>query len=120
MSANTQQEARQNWTSAYPMEIVSGGAGVGIATSANTSVRAALVGSGIHLELNNEEGLNSAYFAWGDSSVTATNSSYRVGAGISKLITIAKDEVPTVTHVAVFVVSGSASARCMAYRGHGN
>ena len=116
--ANTQQEARQNWTSAFPLEIANGGNGVGINANALTSTSAALVGTGSALELNNEDGESSAYFAWGPSTVQATTSSYRVGAGISKLITIHKDELPTVTHVAVLMADDT--ARVMVYRGSGN
>lgn len=113
--ANTQREAKQNWTSAYPFEVSNGGTGVGI-DATTSSDRVALPSGGSALELNNEEGLTSAYFQWGDSSVAATNTSYRVGPGISKLVSIAEGEAPT--HIACLMASGS--ARVMIYRGHGN
>lgn len=115
--ASTQRDARQNWVSAYPFELISGGLGAYLACT-STSARVALPGIGNAVVVTNT-GSSNAWFALGSSSVTATTSYVPILAGTSSIYTIPSDELDTVTHAAGITLSGETTSLNF-NRGYGN
>lgn len=115
--AATQREARSAWLSDYPFESQTGGVGVSLSctTSSGTSSRSALVGSGSVLMITNVS-TDTAYIAWGDSSVTATTACYPILPGSKEVLTLSNDT--DTTHVAGTTLSGTAIV--LVHRGYGN
>jgi len=114
--ASTQRDARQNWISAYPFELITGGLGVSLSCS-TSSTRAALVGIGNALVVTNS-GTVTAWMALGTSTITATTSYMPILAGTVSIFTIPADELDSVTHVAAITSSGTTTLNVN--RGYGN
>ena len=116
--AATQRDARSAWLSDYPFESQNGGLGVSLAcTTSSGSTRAALVGSGSVLMLTNVS-TETAYIAWGDSSITATTSYFPLLPGTKEIVTLSTEGGTSTTHVAGITASGTATV--IVHRGYGN
>lgn len=94
--ASTQQAARNAWLSPYPFEIRSGGLGAVLSCS-GTSSRTPLVGTGTAYVLTNN-GAATAWLAFGDDEVVATNAYFPVPAGEQLTVTLL--DTDAATHVA--------------------
>ncbi len=115
--ASTQRDARNAWASDYPFESQNNGLGISLActTTSGTSSRTALVGSGTVMMFTNVS-TDTAYVAWGYSSITATTSYYPILPGTKEVVTISGDS--TITHVAG--ITSSWTATILVHRGYGN
>lgn len=98
MSANTQRGARAEWQSAYPFENEVYGLGVRVECSPSSGgTEVALTGTGNTLVVTNL-GPGTAYLAWGDSGVVATNAHYPLFEGTKEPLTMPEGQ--SITHVA--------------------
>lgn len=116
-AADTQDQAKTRWVSAYPFESMTGGQGVPLmeASTSSGSTRAALVGEGNAICLYND-GTVTVYVAWGNSSVTATTAYFPVPPGAQTVQSLPKDG--SATHVACVTRTGT--AYLSAHKGFGN
>lgn len=103
MTANTQQQARADWTTPYAFEPSNGGLGINLAATSSSS-RAALLGSGFIICVSNEGDVG-AFLALGDSSVTATTNHQYLQPGTTQVFALS--EITGATHAAVITRSGS-------------
>lgn len=117
-AADTQDQAKTRWISAYPFESTTGGQGVPLMTATTTSgsTREAIVGGeGNALALYNG-GTVTVYVAWGTNGVIATTACWPVPPGTQVIVSLPKDG--SATHVACITQAGS--AYLSVHKGYGN
>lgn len=110
-AADTQDQAKSRWVSAYPFESMTGGQGVPLMTATTTSgsTREALVGEGNAICLYNDggdTGTVTVYVAWGSNGITATTAYFPVPPGAQSIQSLPKDG--SATHVACITRTGTA------------
>lgn len=107
--ANSENEARATWVSAYPFEPYGGGQGASLTASTATS-RVAMVGTTatVNSALIINTGTVWVNVQVGNSTVTATTSSMAIPPGAYALISLTTQGSPVPTHLAAITTTGTA------------
>lgn len=117
-AADTQDQAKTRWVSAYPFESTTGGQGVPLMTATTTSgsTREALVGGEGNVLCLTNEGDVTVYVAWGSNGIVATTAHFPVLPGTQGIASLPKDG--SATHVACITRTGT--AYLSVHKGYGN
>jgi hypothetical protein len=110
--ANTEQEARQSWTSRYPFEPYGSGLGASLAcTTSSSSV--ALVGTTaqVNCALICNTGAVWAFVLLGNSGVVATTSCMGIPPGACALISLTTQGQGVPTYMAGITATGAATVQ---------